>query len=91
VHLGNLVTACGVANIDATVIFILDVYVMNSLRITFQAGLTLRLHRTVPIAYSALLMILALIKGSGYWKLNGFTGSKLIKVIILDQFFYYGL
>ena len=46
-------------------------------------------NRSIPLVYGALLLILALYKGVGYWRENGFHGSHLIKVLITDQIMYY--
>ena len=48
-------------------------------------------HRSIPLAYGALLLVLALRKAGEFWKLNGFNGSLLALVIIRDQAFYYAL
>ena len=48
-------------------------------------------HRTVPLAYGALLLILALYKAREFWKLNGFSGSRLVRVLIRDQALYYAM
>ena len=45
--------------------------------------------RSVPLAYEALLLGLAVYKAIGYWKENGFHGSHLVRVIITDQIMYY--
>ena len=46
-------------------------------------------HRSIPLAYGALLLILALYKAREFWKLNGFTGSRLVVILIRDQALYY--
>ena len=46
-------------------------------------------HRTISLAYDALLLILALYKARGLWKLNGFSGSQLVFILIRDQALYY--
>ena len=43
------------------------------------------------MAYGSLLLILALFKASEFWKLNGYTGSRLVIVVVKDQAFYYVL
>ncbi|KAL5524861.1 hypothetical protein ACEPAF_10007 [Sanghuangporus sanghuang] len=46
----------------------------------------------IPIAYGAILMILALCKAAEYWKLSaGFKGFVLVKVLIRDQILYFML
>ena len=45
--------------------------------------------RTIPLAYGALLLVLALPKATEFWKLNGFSGSRLVLVLMRDQIFYY--
>ena len=52
---------------------------------------TLPLHRSIPLAYGALLLVLALYKARELWKLNGFSGSRLALVLIKDQVFYYAV
>ena len=49
----------------------------------------LPLHRTIPLAYGSLLLILALYKAREFWKLNGFSGSRLVLVLIRVQALYY--
>ena len=51
----------------------------------------LPLHRTIPLAYGALLLVLALYKAREFWKLNRFSDSRLILVLIRDQVFYYAV
>ena len=53
--------------------------------------IALPLCRTIPLAYGALLLVLALSKAREHWKLNGFSGSRLVLVLIRDQAFYYAM
>ena len=46
-------------------------------------------HRIIPLAYGSLLLVLALPKAREHWKLNGFSGSRLVLVLIRDQVIYY--
>ena len=48
-------------------------------------------HRTIPLAYGALLLMLGLVKAKEHWKLNGFSGSRLVLVLIGDQGLYYAV
>ena len=48
-------------------------------------------YRTLPLAYGALHLVLALYKARILWKLNGFSGSRLVLVIIRDQAIYYAM
>ena len=49
-----------------------------------------RNFRTIPLAYGALLMVLALYKATVYWRESaGFHGLGLVKVVIKDQLIYY--
>ena len=45
----------------------------------------------MPLAYGALLLALALYKAREFWKLNGFSGSRLVLVLIRDQALYYAV
>lgn len=46
--------------------------------------------RTIPLAFGALLMGLALFKATEYWKeAIGYHGVELIKVLVKDQLIYY--
>ena len=48
------------------------------------------MHRTVPLAAGALLLILALFKVLTFWRLStGFRGLGLIRVLVTDQISYY--
>ena len=49
------------------------------------------LRRSIPLAYGALLLTLALPKAREYWKLNGFSGSRLFYVLIRDQALYFAM
>ena len=49
----------------------------------------LPLHRTIPLAYGTLLLVLAVYKARELWKLDGLTGSRLVLVLIRDQVLYY--
>ena len=51
----------------------------------------LPLHRTIPLAYGALLLVLAVYKAREHWKLNGFSGSLLVLALIRDQVLYYAV
>ena len=53
-----------------------------------MAHATLRL---LPMAYGTLLLVLALIKATEFWKLNGIRGSRLVWVLIKDQVLYFSL
>ena len=48
-------------------------------------------NRTLPLAYGALLLILALHKAREFWRQNGFNGSGLVLVFIRDQSFYFAM
>ena len=48
-------------------------------------------RRTIPLAYGALLLVLAVYKARELWRLNGFTGSRLVLVLIRDQALYYAV
>ncbi|KAL5500826.1 hypothetical protein ACEPAH_9213 [Sanghuangporus vaninii] len=44
----------------------------------------------LPLVYGTILMILALYKAAGYWKMSaGFEGFALVKVLIQDQILYF--
>ncbi|KAL5524863.1 hypothetical protein ACEPAF_10009 [Sanghuangporus sanghuang] len=46
----------------------------------------------IPMAYGAVLMVLALYKAAEYWKISaGFKGFMLVKVLIRDQISYFML
>ncbi|KZT00706.1 uncharacterized protein LAESUDRAFT_764378 [Laetiporus sulphureus 93-53] len=46
---------------------------------------------TIPLAYEALLLALALYKATKFWKSNGLHGSRLVWVLIKDQAVYFAL
>lgn len=48
-------------------------------------------ERSIPLAYGALLLVLALFKAIRYWKLNGVHDSRLVLILIKDQAFYFTL
>lgn len=45
----------------------------------------------VPLAFGTLLMVLAVYKAKDFWRLNGFRGSRLVRVLITDQLIYFVL
>ena len=47
--------------------------------------------RTIPSAYGAVLLVLALIKATEFWRMAGLRGSKLMFVLLKDQVLYYVL
>ena len=47
--------------------------------------------RSIPLAYSTLLFVLALFKATKLWKENGVEGSRLIMVLIKDQAIYFAV
>ena len=55
----------------------------------FQTMSVLPFRRAIPLAYGALLLILALYKARALWMLNGVTGSRLVVILIRDQVLYY--
>ena len=48
-------------------------------------------NRTPPLAFDTLLLGLALFKATEFWKTNGYSGSRLVLVLIKDQALYYTL
>ena len=55
----------------------------------FQITDTSPVYRIIPLAYGALLLALAVPKARDLWRLNGFSGSGLVFVLIRDQVLYY--
>ena len=49
------------------------------------------LHRGIPLAYGALLLVLALLKARELWKSKGICGSRLVLIVIRDQALYYAV
>ena len=45
----------------------------------------------LPLAYGTLLLGLALVKATEFWKLNGIHDSRLVIVLIKDQVQYFML
>lgn len=59
-------------------------------RLALEPG-DLLLCRLIPLAYGAVLLVLALFKATAYWKLDGLRGSRLVLVLLRDQVFYYSV
>lgn len=51
--------------------------------------LSLSLNRGIPLAFGLLLLLVALIKASTFWKLKAYHGSRLVKVLMTDQIVYF--
>ena len=47
--------------------------------------------RCIPVAYSVILMVLALYKAAQVWnETQGTKGTELVKILIQDQVIYFG-
>lgn len=52
----------------------------------------LTFSRIIPLAYSIILLALALYKAVEYWRMSaGFKGFALVKVLVQDQIIYFWL
>ena len=69
-------------------VYVVNWYVFGELR---YRECVLKGHRMVPVAFGALLMVLALYKATGFWQLNGIHGSRLVRILITDQIVYFAL
>ena len=49
----------------------------------------LSIHRIIPLACGTLFLVLALHKARELWGIKGFSGSRLVLVLIRDKAFYY--
>ena len=77
---------CGNLGIPAPFIYITDWSVLH--KNVYKAKCSSSL-RALPLAFGSLLLLLALFKATAYWKLDGYSGSQLVLVLVKDQAFYY--
>ena len=79
-------TACGTNGTEVPFLYILDWSVphQHAHKLNYSPDV-----RILPIAFGFLLLMLALFKAREFWKLNGYSGSRLVVVLIKDQAFYY--
>ena len=79
---------CAQSNSAKPYIYLTDLFVTYFTYLKKDVSLNTRI---LPLAYGALLLALALFKATQYWKQNGYSGSRLMLVIIRDQILYYVL
>jgi hypothetical protein len=83
--LANDATSCAVASSSPQWAYLLDWYVEF-----FLLSMSLiKIYRGLPMVFGLVLLVLALIKAAGYWRLRKFEGSRLLKVLITDQIVYF--
>lgn len=89
VGLAPNLTSCNNASIPPVYLYLCDWCVFISISIPVRS-ISL-IIRTIPLAYGALLLFLALFKAAEFWRLHGFHGSRLAFILIKDQAFYFTL
>jgi hypothetical protein len=82
------VSTCETATVPPSFLYIIDWYISVHL---CAAVFSNALRRSVPLAYGAMLMVLAVYKATQYWREVGFSGSKLVLVLLQDQVVYFAL
>ena len=84
--LSDTITWCSYNAAGQESVYILDwcVFVVYDMR-----PYLIQMDRLIPLAYEALLLVLAMYRATAFWKANGVHGSRLVWVLVKDQVVYF--
>lgn len=89
IRLTNNDTGCRFLGVKKVPIWIYVINWYDQLLSNGERSMGSNTYRMSPLAFEALLMVLALYKATEFWRLYGFHGSRLLRVLITDQIIYF--